>query len=263
MQENPNEKHSSSTSSAPALFVSGSPEGVSAEVLRELVACTGFTLAVDAGAEQVLKAGIAPDLLLGDFDSISPETLAAYEAKGVPVQAFDPYKNATDVELGLEALASLGYRRAIATNVLGGRTDHALGSLGALAGAVAKQGMTIVVRDQKEVCCFASTASPAQNICLDTSSETTVISVSSERGMEGAGDFGEQPLLTLPVHPRYASLISWGGPATVSFTGTEWELHQHVLSPYSARGVSNLLRASRVQLKVHEGPGVVLLLLTL
>jgi len=203
--------------------------------LRELVSQTDFTLALDSGADFLTAAGLVPDLLLGDFDSISQDGLARLEASGVPVARHDAYKNATDVELGIEELYLRGYRRFIATNVLGARTDHALGSLAALAEAAFNRGMQVTLRDERETCYFVS-----------GTTEDKVLEL----------EFLEQP-------PSYVSLISWGGPSTVSLKGTEWELDHFTLTPYSARGVSNELRSSVLHLEVHKNSATVLLLLTL
>lgn len=245
---NSNRGRDSGGSGDTALFVSGSPAGVSPTLLRELASQTAFVLAVDAGAEQLMAADIIPDLLIGDFDSISKDTLHRFAAEDVPLQSYDRYKNATDVELGVETLHARGYKRIVATNVLGGRTDHALGSLGALAGAVYCHGMEVVLRDRQEACYFVS----------DRSSQN-VLELDFERG----ASFGNGlSLLPPPPRPQYVSLIAWGGPMTVSIQGTEWPLEHHELTPFSALGVSNELCSPVLKLEVHRSSGIVLLLLS-
>ncbi len=244
-----------------ALFVSGSPAGVDAVLLRELALRATFILAVDSGAEQLVAADITPDLLLGDFDSISPSTLRRLEVEGVPVQSYDPYKNSTDVELGVEELHSRGFRRLIATNVLGGRTDHALGSLGALASAAHTFDMEVALRDTHEVCYFVS--SNASQRILELRFEHS--QCESQRGQPpfpGDNPPVDQPLLPPPPNPQHVSLMAWGGAVVVSLQGTEWPLDYHVLSPYSARGISNVLRSDVLHFELHEGNGTTLLLLS-
>lgn len=277
-----------------ALFVSGSPVGVSAPLLKELAAQVDFILAVDGGAEQLVAADLVPDLLIGDFDSISQDTLARLKAEGVPMQSYNPYKNATDVELGVETLSTLGYKRLIATNVLGGRTDHALGSLGALAKAAHTCDMEVVVHDEHETCYFLSAGATTRVLELDFENSSELSSAAPQCSRSGApirshqgaqnrsdwcaqgrSDWGEpirshqgaqssarnleQPPL---LYPQHVSLIAWGGSVTVSLTGTEWELDHYELSPYSALGVSNFLRSAQLRLEVYEGSGTVLLLLS-
>jgi thiamine pyrophosphokinase len=232
---------------ATALLVAGSPAGVDAVLLRQLAAQAGFVLAIDAGADQLVAAELTPDLLVGDLDSVSQDTLAQLTAAGVPVQEYDPHKNVTDLELGLEALRSRGYRRVIATNVSGGRTDHALGSLGALASAAYHTDLQLVLYDRDEACYFVGSAAAQSTLSLNF--EKNVVPAN-----------GLAPPLSR--HPRHVSLIAWGGPVTVSLSGTEWPLDHYSLSPYSTRGISNILRSPVLRLEVHEGTGIALLLLS-
>ena len=262
-----------------ALLVSGSPAGVDACVLKELAARADFVLAIDAGAEQLAHANITPDLLVGDFDSLSQNTLAFFESEGVPLQSYDPYKNATDVELGVEVLSLRGYRRLVATNVLGGRTDHALGSLGALAWAAQSDAIEVALRDSKEVCYFVSSNASEKVLELhfEDGSGKGNHNLSSSLPGNGQNYLSQNTnalstdessnklpsLLFQPMpRPRHVSLIAWGGPVTVSLQGAEWPLDHHALSPNSARGVSNILRSSVLRLEVHDGTGTALLLLS-
>lgn len=224
-----------------ALFVSGSPQGVSVDLLQALAGESDFILAVDAGANQLEAAGITPDLILGDFDSVDSAVLLRYEDKGVATESHDAYKNATDVELGIESLLQKGYTDLVASNVLGGRTDHALGSLGALAGAHTELGMHVVIRDDSELCFFLNSGPDNNHIELELANLARY---------------------AVGTYPKQVSLVSWGGSTTVSLKGTEWELDHHELSPYSARGISNLWESGKLQLTVHEGSGTTLLLLT-
>ncbi|MDR2035994.1 MAG: thiamine diphosphokinase [Coriobacteriales bacterium] len=242
-----------------ALLVSGSPVGVSPDLLHDLAAAAEFILALDSGGDQLAAAGLLPDLLLGDLDSLSQNTLTYFEKNDVPVQAFDSYKNATDLELGIEELSARGYQRIVATNIAGGRTDHMLGSLGALAHAAGEKGMQVAYRDNREACFFVS---GAQN------TETKVLELEFQKGdlvaIESfeAGQVSKlQPPFFSLAAPAHISLIAWGGPATVSLRGTEWELDHHTLSPSSALAVSNVARCPKLRLEVH-GTGTVLLLLT-
>jgi thiamine pyrophosphokinase len=146
----------------------------------------------------------------------------------------------------------------IATNVLGGRTDHALGALGALAHAVYRWGMQLVLRDESELCFFVSCGDKEKVLELEYRDEALASITFTEAG---------QPCSVSPPYapharPLHVSLISWGGSSLVSIKGTEWELSHHTLSPDSSLGVSNILRSQSLRLTVHSGEGTVLLLLT-
>ena len=96
-------------------FLIGAGEGAS----QALLPGEGdFVVAVDGGLSFCEKMGIAPDLALGDFDSLSfvPDTL--------PVRRFPVEKDNTDMrEAVLEALAQ-GCKRLHIWGGTGGRVDH-------------------------------------------------------------------------------------------------------------------------------------------
>lgn len=273
-----------------ALFVSGSPAGISPETLQDLAVHARFILAVDSGAHQVHAAGITPHLILGDMDSIDPSVLAHYKAEGVEVRCFDAYKDATDVELALEELIQRGYTHIIATNVLGGRSDHALGSLAALAKA-AQEGAAVMIHDQNELCFFLSAHKEEQVLELDFSRSSIPrctlngqpnqwFNVSSQPSQsvdtyfqpsqsldtdfQSSQRFAEEHVSPASTAlPQHVSLVSWGGTTVVSEEGLEWPLDHYKLESTSARGISNVARCSIMRISVHEGEGVALLLVTL
>ena len=83
-------------------------------------------VAADGGADALLAAGLAPDLVVGDLDSISPAARAAFAARIVHV----PEQDSTDFEKALRASPA---PLTIAVGFLGARLDHALACLSALA----------------------------------------------------------------------------------------------------------------------------------
>jgi thiamine pyrophosphokinase len=214
-----------------ALLVSGSPRGAAPSLISQLASMTAFALAVDSGAELMRAAGITPGLVLGDFDSISPGTLDGYRAAGVELVAHNAYKDETDIELALDELWCRGFSHVVATNVLGGRIDHELASLGSLA-ALAERGASVAVIEDGEACVFLSARGGRAKLGLDSA--------------QGAAF-------------ALISLIPWGGEATVSISGAEWELDHTVLVPALSRGVSNVPRAGRVEVEAHAGAVIVVL----
>lgn len=211
-----------------ALLVSGSPKGVSAALVQKLLSKCSFVLAVDSGAEILLNVQSVPDLLLGDFDSIDQNALDTLSARGAEIEKYDAYKDATDTELALKALSERGYTSIIATNVLGGRIDHELASLGNFA-AAAQAGANVTIVDEDEICVFLSAENGLQNLQLDFT------------------DGGSS----------YISLVPWGGTAEVSVSGVEWELKRATLCPSSSLGVSNEPRSELVDITVFSGTVIV------
>lgn len=86
-------------------------------------------LCADSGAEALRDSGILPDLLMGDMDSIEPETLKEMEGRGVKPIRFDPHKDLTDGQLVCEAAIESGAEEVWILGGWGGRADHTFANL--------------------------------------------------------------------------------------------------------------------------------------
>ena len=82
-----------------------------------------FIIAADAGIEKLNKAGIVPDLIIGDFDSLGTRP------SGENVRVFPIEKDDTDTMLALKEAISLGYDTVIISGGLGGELDHTMANL--------------------------------------------------------------------------------------------------------------------------------------
>ncbi len=80
-----------------------------------------------------LALGLRIDRAIGDFDSVSAAGLAAAEAAGAIVERHPAAKDATDLELALDAAIALEPARILVVGSAGGRLDHLLGSILLLA----------------------------------------------------------------------------------------------------------------------------------
>lgn len=89
-----------------------------------------FIAAADGGARHALQQNVRPDYVIGDFDSLSDEELARLSAAGVPCARLPRDKDLTDGEAALQwAIARGDTREIVIAGGLGGRFDHALGSI--------------------------------------------------------------------------------------------------------------------------------------
>ena len=68
-------------------------------------------IAADSGADHALGAGLSVSHLVGDFDSLHPDTLDRLAAGGTRIERHPVDKDATDLELALDAAEALGARR--------------------------------------------------------------------------------------------------------------------------------------------------------
>ena len=185
-----------------AIVVAGgpSPNGIAGLPAADLV------IAADRGAEHAIALGLHVDVVVGDLDSIDPDTLVELEEAGTRIEPHPADKDDTDLELALATALAAGATSATIVGSASGRLDHALGIL--LAGANERwAGLRIdlhidaarawIVRDHLEI--------------------------------DGAPD-------------DLVSLLAVGGPATgVTTTGLLWRLAEATMSPGVAVGLSNLM----------------------
>lgn len=108
------------------MFVAGDPPPDVSALLGntslERIVCA------DGGLAHCLTAGLKPDCLIGDFDSVDADMLAWPEVANAERITHPTDKDASDLELCLEYLAqeNFGQSQVIILGASGGRTDHHL-----------------------------------------------------------------------------------------------------------------------------------------
>ena len=192
--------------------------------VRSPLPSADVVIAADSGLDQAHRLGYRVDLVLGDFDSVSATALAVAEADGTRVERYPAAKDATDLELALDAALALGPREIVVIGGYGGRVDHFL------AGALA------LTRDSTAAVAVRALMGPAR-----------VFVVRDQLALDG----DPTELLTL---------LAIRGPATgVTTDGLLYPLRDETLWPGSTRGVSNELTGSTASIRV--GTGVLLAVL--
>jgi thiamine pyrophosphokinase len=184
----------------------------------ELLPDDAPVVAADGGLDHALALGLRVDLAVGDFDSASEAAVAAAAASGTRVERYPEAKDATDLELALDAAAGLGPRRVVVLGALEGRLDHLLAALLSL-GAPRYAGFEL-------------------DALFD---QATVQVIHSERVLQGRR--GELVSL-LPVHGRAEG---------VTTEGLVYPLRGETLSPGSSRGVSNVFAAAEARVTLERG----------
>lgn len=107
-------------------------------------------VAADYGADALLSLGLVPHVLIGDMDSVTAETRAALEAKGVETVVLPVAKDETDLEMALMLAADRGAQRIDVFGALGGpRLDHLLGAV-FLLGAPWLRGRDVRLRHPRQ-----------------------------------------------------------------------------------------------------------------
>lgn len=109
-------------------------------------------IAVDGGFASLAVVDAAPDLALGDFDSLG------FVPKEGEVRAFPPEKDASDMELALDEAVRRGASAVVVYGALGQRLDHTLANLQLFA-SFAERGLAVrAVGDEAQVAFLAGPA---------------------------------------------------------------------------------------------------------
>lgn len=172
-----------------------------------------YVIAVDKGALFCWENGIRPDLLTGDFDTLSPEILKNWEEKGIPVRRFRPEKDDADIEIALEEakeflMAQTENRMITILGGTGTRLDHMLGTIYAMAGLGPDFPCELVDAHNRIQLLWPGTYVKERQQC--------------------AGP--------------YISLLPIGGDATgITLQGFKYPLHLHTMTCANTLGVSNEL----------------------
>jgi thiamine pyrophosphokinase len=97
-----------------------------AAILEECRNRADLIFCADGGANRALERGIVPDFIVGDLDSILPETRAAFQ----PSQFIHrPSQYATDLEKTLQFAVEQEMQKVLLAGITGLRFDHQIGNL--------------------------------------------------------------------------------------------------------------------------------------
>ena len=113
---------------------------VDLDLLRELYASGGHLVGADGGADVIVSAGLKPEMIVGDFDSLR-EPLS-WLGKTRLMQIAE--QETTDFE---KALYSTRAPLTVALGMTGKRFDHTLAALDAVTRYAAKRTIVLVAED--------------------------------------------------------------------------------------------------------------------
>lgn len=102
-----------------------------------------FVIACDSGYRWCLREGLRPDLLLGDFDSLTGEL-----PEEIPLRRYPVRKDDTDAMLAVRYAIEQGFEELLLCCALGGSLDHLLANLQTLHFA-AEAGLSAGLRDRR------------------------------------------------------------------------------------------------------------------
>jgi len=184
----------------------------------------GLVVAADGGATKALAAGLVPDLVVGDGDSLGATGLAAVRAAGIPVELAAVAKDESDLELAALAAVAHGAARLTVLGALGGaRFDHALANAWLLAHPALAGRAAILLDAATRVRLLDASASPASAVLVGR-----------------VGDL--------------VSLFPFGADATgVATDGLAYPLRDEPLPLGPARGLSNVRSGPAARVSLRSG----------
>ena len=193
---------------------------VDATVLQDLPD-VALVIAADSGLHLAEPLGLHVDRIVGDFDSADPARVDAAIAAGAVLERHPAAKDATDLELAIDAAAHAGASRVVVLGGGGGRIDHLLA-----------------------------------NVLLLTSSAWATLRIEGRFGggrcVVVRGGLGAHALTGAPG--SLLTLLPVGGVARGIVTdGLEYPLRSEDLEAGTTRGVSNVMLGTTASVAVDDG----------
>jgi len=103
------------------------PKNISKTDQEDFIACA------DGGYALCKSAGVRPDIVIGDFDSLTGELISEIDRLGIECAKHDPEKDDTDTMLCVKYGLAHGYERFLIIGGIGGDFGHTMANLQALS----------------------------------------------------------------------------------------------------------------------------------
>lgn len=189
------------------------------DFIKSEMKSTDFVICADNGYKYAKECGVKAHLIVGDFDSYKDVLPDDVEKEVLPTR-----KNDTDTFYCVSLAIKKGFKNILLLNALGGRFDHTLANISCLLYAV-ENGTTAAIKSENE--------------------EITVLKIGVYHRNKNGKTF---------------SLLPFGSDnVTVSYSGTEYDGENIVITADSALGISNVFNAEESTIKIVSGVGVLII----
>jgi thiamine pyrophosphokinase len=178
--------------------------------------CQGkFKIAADGGYNFFKAAGIKPDIIIGDFDSLNKTSV-----KNIRMLEFPRRKNQTDTELALQYCIEDRYRTIDIVMPITGEPDHFMGLISLLQTPEFgwQKKFKVAVRIVNHDC----------EMFLLVNRDMTFIDCRNEK----------------------LSVLPYGGPIRLTCLGMEYPAEDLLIKPWQTRGMRNLIRRHSARIAV-------------
>lgn len=178
-------------------------------------------IGVDRGLTFLYHNQVMPTHIVGDFDSVENSIIAYYKNQtDIPIQEFDPVKDASDTEIAVRLAAELGVEKLWILGATGTRLDHVMANIQTLKIAHDFGMQTYIIDPYNRISLVE------KEVCL----------------LKGQA-FG-----------TYFSIFPLGCSVEgLSIKGAKYPLKNHLLRPYDSRCVSNQFEEDKVEITFSEG----------
>jgi len=177
-------------------------------------------IAADGGASKCLSLGIIPQVVIGDFDSLTQDELRILEFSGATLIRYPTSKDETDLELTLNYAIDEGATEIYLYGLLGGRWDMSIANIMLLTSTRFEKIHLFILHEDSEFFILRG-------------------------GMKLVfyGNLGD-----------IVSVIPLSHQAEgISYSGLEWPLLEETLWAGSQRGVSNQMVEKESQISLNSG----------
>lgn len=172
-----------------------------------------YLIAADSGFSLLKQMGLMPDLVLGDFDSLTEDKPAGCEIITAAAE-----KDDTDTMLAVKTALSRGYFDITIAGSVGGRLDHTFANIQSLA------------------------------YIVDNGGSGRLVGESDTAEIFGVGEYRFRKNESM-----YFSVFSYSEEAVVTTKGTKYDLDSYRLTSSFPLGVSNEILSSECILKIEKG----------
>ena len=172
-----------------------------------------YLSAADSGFSLLKRIGITPDLVLGDFDSLTEDKPTDCEILTAAAE-----KDDTDTMLAIKTALARGYRDITIAGSIGGRLDHTFANIQSLA------------------------------YILNNGAKGRLVGETDTAELFGAGEYS-----FVRNDSMYFSVFSYSEEAVVTTRGTKYDLNSYCLTSCFPLGVSNEILSPECTLKIEKG----------
>ncbi len=192
--------------------------GAPAENFRVRPPENAYIIAADSGYSVLKRMGITPDILLGDFDSLNDEINDDCIIITSPTE-----KDDTDTMLAVKTALDKGCTDITLASSIGGRLDHTYANI---------QTLAYISRFGASGCMIG---------------ENDIVYLLNE---------GEH--FINKIENMYFSIFAYSENATITTTGTKYNLYNYCLSNKFPLGVSNEIIENECKLTIKDGQVLVI-----